>query len=73
MTTTEGTMYQDVLTKEDTVAIMQSEIVAAIGYLSMLQVSAEKNNALDCFPVFKDPTVQSAIAKYRDLQSVRGW
>jgi hypothetical protein len=59
--------------KAGAIEILQSQINGSISYLVSLHDIAEKQGTLEMFDVFKDCTVQTMIAKYREFQNLRGY
>jgi hypothetical protein len=69
---TEGTM-QIVQTKEQDIEVLKSQIIGAVSYLVLLQDTCQRQGAQDVFPVFNDITVQTMLAKYREIIAIRGY
>jgi hypothetical protein len=66
-------MTQAVQTKEQDIEVLKSQIIGAVSYLVLLQDTCERQGAKDIFPVFNDITVQTMLAKYREIVALRGY
>lgn len=59
--------------KQEVVKDLQYKVNGTICALIAIRNVARSVGREDSYPMFKDPTVQSLIAAYEQLQSVRGW
>ena len=64
---------QTVQTKEQDIELLKCQIIGAVSYLVLLQDTCERHGSQDVFPVFNDCTVQTMLAKYREIVAIRGY
>ena len=59
--------------KQEAIEDLQIHVNGVVSYLVLLRDVARNAGSEDLYPIFKDGMVQNLLARYEELQTLRGY